>query len=225
MKIPLGSNSSLQIHEEGHIYVLISAVITTFFAVFSGFSGVTVFCIFLTLCVMAFFRDPERIVPQKQGLIVSPGDGVVVAIDTAVIPSDLTSMINPDSVKVSVFLSVFNVHVNRIPVAGKIIDIKYHPGKFLNASLDKASSDNERNTIAIQTENGDIIYCVQIAGLIARRIVCNAEIGDLYSTGDRYGIIRFGSRMDLYIPKKYKINVSVGQTVCGGETSIAELIG
>jgi phosphatidylserine decarboxylase len=134
-------------------------------------------------------------------------------------------MINPDCVKVSVFLSVFNVHVNRIPIAGKIVDIKYHGGKFINASFDKASTDNERNTIAIETENGDIVYCVQIAGLIARRIVCDAEIGDLYSTGDRYGIIRFGSRMDLYIPKKYKINVSLWQTMIGGETTIAEFIG
>ena len=122
-------------------------------------------------------------------------------------------------------MSVFNVHVNRIPIAGKIVDIKYHNGKFINASFDKASTDNERNTIAIETENGDIVYCVQIAGLVARRIVCDAEIGDLYSTGDRYGIIRFGSRMDLYIPKKYKINVSLWQTMIGGETTIAEFIG
>lgn len=225
MRIPLGSNTSIQIHEEGQIYILISAAITTFSAVFSGFSGITVFFLFLTFGVVSFFRDPERVIPQKKGVIVSPGDGVIVAIDDAPLPSELTSMINPDCVKVSVFLSVFNVHVNRIPIAGKIVDIKYHNGKFINASFDKASTDNERNTIAIETENGDIVYCVQIAGLIARRIVCDAEIGDLYSTGDRYGIIRFGSRMDIYIPKKYKINVSLWQTMIGGETAIAEFIG
>jgi phosphatidylserine decarboxylase len=224
MKIPLGSNSSVQIHEEGQIYILIASAITTVSAVLSGFGGVTMLLAFLTCFVISFFRNPERIVPQKKGLIVSPGDGVIVAIDDAPVPSELTSMINSDCVKVSIFLSVFNVHVNRIPVAGKIIDIKYHAGKFLNASLDKASTDNERNTIAIETENGDVVYCVQIAGLIARRIICDAEIGDLYATGDRYGIIRFGSRMDLYIPKKYKINVLVGQTMIGGETSIAELV-
>ena len=225
MRIPLGSNTYIQIHEEGQIYILNSAAITTFSAVFSGFSGITIFFVFLTCGVMSFFRDPERVVPQKKGVIVSPGDGVIVAIDDAPLPSELTSMIKTDCVKVSVFLSVFNVHVNRIPIAGKIVDIKYHNGKFINASFDKSSTDNERNTIAIETENGDIVYCVQIAGLIARRIVCDAEIGDLYSTGDRYGIIRFGSRMDIYIPKKYKINVSLWQTMIGGETAIAEFIG
>ena len=225
MKIPLGSGVVIKTHEEGQIFIMIGAVFSTLCLLFSGFSGLTVFAIALTSFVIAFFRDPERVVPQEKDVVVSPGDGIIVAIGDATPPADvIRSDMDNEYIKVSVFLSVFNVHVNRIPVSGKIVDSKYHPGKFLNASLDKASTDNERNTIAIETESGSIVYCVQIAGLVARRIVSDAYVGDLFITGDRYGIIRFGSRMDIYLPKKYKINVSVGQTMVGGETILAKLI-
>ncbi len=225
MKIPLGSGVTIKTHEEGQIYIIIGAGATLLSILFNGLSGLTVFLATITAFVISFFRDPERFLPAEKDIIVSPGDGVIVSIQPSDIPNDV---VKPESdkeyIKISVFLSVFNVHVNRIPVSGKIIDVKYHPGKFLNASLDKSSKDNERNTIAIETESGDIIYCVQIAGLIARRIVCDAYLGDLHIAGDRYGIIRFGSRMDVYVPKKYKVNVCVGQTMVGGETIIAKIV-
>lgn len=224
MNIPLGSNITIKTHEEGQIYILITGVISLCCLLFSGFSGISVFFIALTGAVTSFFRDPDRVLPQDKDVVISPGDGTIVAIDNTPIPSEVVHHgLNTEYIKISIFLSVFNVHVNRIPVSGKIVDAKYHPGKFLNASLDKASKDNERNTIAIETNAGDIIYCTQIAGLIARRIICDAYVGDLYAVGDRYGIIKFGSRIDVYLPKKYKLNVSVGQTMVGGETVIAKI--
>lgn len=222
MKIPLGSNSVLKIHDEGIMYVGVAAIATVISILLSGMSVVTFFLIVMTCSVAAFFRDPERIHPKGEKLIIAPADGIIVDIKEENAPSEIAGN-DVSMMKISIFLSVFNVHVNRVPVAGKIVNINYNPGKFINASLDKASKDNERNTIAIETETGELVYCTQIAGLVARRIICDAEIGNFCAAGQRYGIIRFGSRVDIYIPKSYRIDVAVGQTMVGGETIIGKI--
>lgn len=175
----------------------------------------TLFCLF-------FFRDPERVPPGRPGALVAPGDGRVVSIAPAVPPSEL-GLGNVPRWRVSTFLSVLNVHVNRIPADGIITRIAYRHGSFMNASMDKASEANERNAIALRLADGREIAVVQIAGLIARRIVCTAREGDAVQAGQRFGIIRFGSRADLYLPEGVRPLVAVGQTMVGGETVIAEL--
>jgi phosphatidylserine decarboxylase len=178
--------------------------------------GLTVWCYY-------FFRDPKRAVPQNAGLMVSPADGVVSLIERVAPPAELGMGPEP-LMRVSVFMSVFNCHVNRAPIAGKITEISYRPGKFLNASLDKASTDNERNSLRIEMADGRSIAVVQIAGLVARRIVCFAVKGQEVRTGERFGLIRFGSRLDIYLPEGVTPQVTLGQTCVAGETVIA-LIG
>jgi phosphatidylserine decarboxylase len=174
-----------------------------------------------TLFCLYFFRDPERVVPDRP-VFVAPADGRVVSVMQAVPPVDLG--LGPDPRwRVAIFLSVLDVHVNRSPIAGIVTRIAYRPGKFLNASLDKASDDNERNALAIRLDNGQEIAVVQIAGLIARRILCDVREGDRLRTGERFGIIRFGSRTDLYLPQGVRPLVSTGQMMIGGETVIAML--
>ncbi|MEY4695604.1 MAG: hypothetical protein RIT14_32 [Pseudomonadota bacterium] len=175
--------------------------------------GLTVWCYY-------FFRDPKRAVPQNAGLMVSPADGVVSLIERAVPPPEL-GMGPAPLLRVSVFMSVFNCHVNRAPIAGRVSEISYRPGKFFNASLDKASSDNERNSLRIDMADGRSIAVVQIAGLVARRIVCFAVKGQELRTGERFGLIRFGSRLDIYLPEGVLPQVALGQTMCAGETVIA----
>ncbi|MCZ8151708.1 MAG: phosphatidylserine decarboxylase [Rhodobacteraceae bacterium] len=177
--------------------------------------GLTVWCYY-------FFRDPKRAVPTNAGLMVSPADGVVSLIERAVPPPELG--MGPDALmRVSVFMSVFNCHVNRAPIAGRVSEIAYRPGKFLNASLDKASVDNERNSIRIDMADGRSIAVVQIAGLVARRILCFAVKGQELRTGERFGLIRFGSRLDIYLPDGVESQVALGQTCVAGETVIATL--
>lgn len=175
--------------------------------------GLTVWCYY-------FFRDPKRAVPQNAGLMVSPADGVVSLIERVAPPAELGMGAEP-LMRVSVFMSVFNCHVNRAPIAGKITEISYRPGKFLNASLDKASTDNERNSLRIEMADGRSIAVVQIAGLVARRIVCFAVKGQEVRTGERFGLIRFGSRLDIYLPEGITPQVTLGQTCVAGETVIA----
>lgn len=178
--------------------------------------GLTVWCYY-------FFRDPKRAVPVNKGLLVSPADGVVSLIERAVPPEELG--LGPQALmRVSVFMSVFNCHVNRAPIAGTVTAVAYRPGKFLNASLDKASVDNERNAIAIRMEDGRQIAVVQIAGLVARRIMWWVKPGDTLRTGERFGLIRFGSRLDVYLPEGVEPQVALGQTMVAGESIIA-LIG
>ena len=178
--------------------------------------GLTVWCYY-------FFRDPTRAVPVNKGLLVSPADGVVSLIERAVPPEELG--LGPAALtRVSVFMSVFNCHVNRAPIAGTVTAVAYRPGKFLNASLDKASVDNERNSIAIRMEDGRQIAVVQIAGLVARRIMWWVKPGDALRTGERFGLIRFGSRLDVYLPEGVQPQVALGQTMIAGESVIA-LIG
>ena len=207
-------------HPEGRRFVAIFAAITVALFLISevlGWIGVglTVWCYY-------FFRDPKRAPPRRDGLIVSPADGIVSLIEPAVPPAELGLPDQPLT-RVSVFMSVFNCHVNRAPVAGKITAIAYRAGKFFNASLDKASSDNERNSLAIEMPDGRQIAVVQIAGLVARRIVCFNKVGDSLATGERFGLIRFGSRLDVYLPEGVAPLVAIGQTMVAGETVLADL--
>ena len=169
-----------------------------------------------------FFRDPKRAVPQGEGLMVSPADGVVSLIERAVPPPELGMGPEP-LLRVSVFMSVFNCHVNRAPIAGRLVKMAYRPGKFLNASLDKASEDNERNSLCLELADGRQIAVVQIAGLVARRIVPFVTEGQGLKTGERFGLIRFGSRVDVYLPEGVVPLVALGQNMVAGETVMAEL--
>lgn len=207
-------------HPEGRKFVAIFAAITlVLFMVWNvlGWIGVglTVWCYY-------FFRDPKRTTPARDGLIISPADGIVSLIEPAVPPAEL-GMGDAALTRVSVFMSVFNCHVNRMPVGGEITKIAYRPGKFFNASLDKASSDNERNSLAIKMADGRQIAVVQIAGLVARRIVCFTSEGTTLKTGERFGLIRFGSRLDVYLPDGVEPMVNLGQTMVAGETVLADL--
>ena len=209
------------IHKEGYLIILIAVVVTLLLLSVSKLLGLV--AIVLTVLSVCFFRDPERVSPESSSLILSPADGLVQQIEIVNPPQEL-ELPNKKMQRISIFLSVFDVHVNRIPVKGKVIELRYQPGKFLNASFDKASEENERESIWLEaTYEKTQIAVVQIAGLIARRIVCNLEEGQEVKGGERFGIIRFGSRVDLYIPQDIKVHVLKGQTVLGGETVIADL--
>ncbi len=175
-----------------------------------------------TLFCLYFFRDPERIPPARPGLVLAPADGHVVSVMPAKPPVEL-GMGEETRWRIAIFLSVLDVHVNRMPCDGTVTRIAYHHGKFLSANLDKASEENERNAVALRLPDGRDIAVVQIAGLIARRILCDAKVGDAVQAGDRFGIIRFGSRTDIYLPSGVEPMVAVGQTMIGGETVLAEL--
>lgn len=207
-------------HPEGRKFVAIFAGATLLLFLLAdilGWIGVglTVWCYY-------FFRDPERVPPSRSGVIVSPADGIVSLIEKAVPPEEL-GMSGEALTRISVFMSVFNCHVNRMPVGGRIEAVAYRPGKFFNASLDKASADNERNSLRIAMPDGRDIAVVQIAGLVARRIVCFVKVGDSLSTSERFGLIRFGSRLDVYLPDGVVPLVHVGQTMVAGETVLADL--
>lgn len=207
-------------HPEGRRFVAIFAAITVVLFLLSSFLGwigvgLTVWCYY-------FFRDPERMAPLRDDVIISPADGVVSLIEPAVPPAEL-GMEDKPLTRVSVFMSVFNCHVNRMPVGGKILKIAYRPGKFFNASLDKASKDNERNSLRIEMSDGREVAVVQIAGLVARRIVCFTGEGQRLGLGERFGLIRFGSRLDVYLPEGVEPMVRLGQTMVAGETLLAEL--
>ena len=177
--------------------------------------GLTVWCYY-------FFRDPERVTPARPGLVVSPADGIVSLIEPAVPPAEL-GMPDIPLTRVSVFMSVFNCHVNRAPIAGRVLAVAYRPGRFFNASLDKASDLNERNGLCLELADGRQLAVVQIAGLVARRILCWTKKGQDLRTGERFGLIRFGSRLDVYLPPGVAPLVAIGQTMVAGETVIAEL--
>ena len=175
-----------------------------------------------TLFCLYFFRDPERVLPPRQDVFVAPADGLVLSIERAIPPAELGLAPVPRT-RVAIFLSVLDVHVNRAPIAGTVQKIAYHPGLFLSAAEDKASDDNERNSLLLRTAGGQDVVVVQIAGLIARRILCEVAEGQTLLAGQRFGIIRFGSRTDLYLPPGCQPLVAVGQRMIGGETVIAEL--
>lgn len=211
--------SSFSVCKEGLPYIGLGAFLTLIFAVL-GWSFLALPALIVTALTLNFFRDPERVTPKAPGLAVAPADGKIVFVGQATDPAtDETRQ------KVSIFMNVFNVHVNRTPVAGKVEAITYFPGKFLNASLDKASEENERNQFRIVEPDGHSWTVVQIAGLIARRIVCWAEEGDELLRGQRIGLIKFGSRVDLYLPDVYDLCVTINQRTCAGFTVIARLKG
>ncbi len=207
------------IHKEGYPFIVIALVLALVLGQLWEPLGWILFVVTLWVCY--FFRDPERVTPQRPGLVISPADGRISMITTAVPPTE-TGLPPEPMTRVSVFMNVFDCHVNRSPVAGVIRKVIYTPGLFLNAELDKASEDNERNALVIETQ-GVQIGVVQIAGLVARRIVPFVKGGETLAAGERFGLIRFGSRVDIYLPLPTQILVGVGQMAYAGETILADL--
>lgn len=207
------------IHPEGYIFIAGAVILALVFDWLLPRVGWLFWL--LPLFVAYFFRDPKRHTPMREGLVVSPADGRVSFVGQAVPPPELELGDQP-MLMISIFLSVFDVHINRAPVSGKIRKIIYTPGLFLNADLDKASKDNERNSLVIESSSG-AIGCVQIAGLIARRILCFVKQGEDITAGARFGLIRFGSRTDVYVPLGAQALVTEGQTAIGGETVLVDL--
>jgi phosphatidylserine decarboxylase len=215
------ANFFIPILDDGWRFIAIFAVVT-FLAALTGAAWLFWPLMVLTLWSIYFFRDPPRGVPQEDGLLIAPADGLVQMVTEAAAPAELGLGEQP-LMRVSIFLSVFDVHINRSPCAGTVEVVAYRPGKFLNAAADKASEENERMAIALRRADGRLIGCVQIAGWVARRIVCRIKAGQTIAAGERFGHIRFGSRTDLYLPPGARLLVAPGQRMIGGETVIAEL--
>ncbi|ODP36136.1 phosphatidylserine decarboxylase [Sphingomonas turrisvirgatae] len=209
------------VHPEGRKYVMISAALTLLAYVILEELGFLM--VGVTIWVASFFRDPIRVTPQGEGLIVSPADGLVTMIERVPVPREIAGAegLNEASrIRVSIFMSVFDVHINRTPVAGTIRQVVYIAGKFLNADLDKASEENERQHFVMETRDGTRIGFTQIAGLVARRIVTFVKPGDMLVAGQRFGLIRFGSRLDVFLPDDYAPQVALGQRCLAGETIV-----
>ena len=209
------------IHKEGYKFIFIFAIATAILALLSNFLGLiglvaTLWCIF-------FFRDPERFVPLEDNAIISPADGVVTRVEYGAEAPEELGYGKTKFNKISIFLNVFNVHVNRVPLSGSVTKVIYRPGKFLSANAEEASVENERNSVVVKNSSGTEIIFVQVAGLVARRIVSDIKEGQEVVAGQRYGIIRFGSRADLYFPENVEIKSLLGQTMVGGETIIAKI--
>lgn len=213
-------NSLVPIHREGYPFIGIAVVIALGLFMVSTFFGMI--AVGLAIWTALFFRDPQRVTPLRDGLVVSPADGRISQVGLALPPPELGLSDTP-LLRISIFMNVFNVHVNRAPIGGRIDKIAYKPGLFLNADLDKASEDNERNGLIIRGAYGPV-GVVQIAGLIARRIVSFVHEGEDLSPGERFGLIRFGSRVDVYLPQGTRVLVSVGQVATAGETMLADFI-
>ncbi|WP_440909168.1 phosphatidylserine decarboxylase [Candidatus Pelagibacter sp.] len=207
-----------KIHSEGYRFLIIAGVVTLVFYALSTFLGLL--GLLVTIWVYYFFRDPDRYSINDDRYLVSPADGEIIKVEEVDGPKEL-GLEGRKFKKISIFMNVFDCHVNRIPCSGKIDEILYKPGKFLNASLDKASEDNERNYYKIRNNDGEDIIVVQIAGLVARRIVCESEKDQELKQGDRIGMIRFGSRADVYY-ENYEPLVQIGQTAVAGETLLAK---
>lgn len=198
---------------EGLIFILPLLALTVLFWA-KGWMALAVLFTLATAFVTYFFRDPERAVPQEEDAVISPADGKVIKIE----PVFEHRVLKAPATKISIFMSVFNVHVNRAPLTGRVLKQVYTPGKFFSANRDKASLSNEQNALLMENPEGDRLLCVQIAGLIARRIVCRVSPGDVVHKGARFGMIRFGSRLDVYLPETARVNVRVGQKVKAGQT-------
>lgn len=211
-------NHNQPVAVEGYPFIGLFAFVTLILALL-GWGFLTFLCLCLTLFSVYFFRNPERVVPSQDDAVVAPADGKVVFVGQV----QEERCFKGETVKVSIFMSVFNVHVNRAPFSGKVVDMFYNKGQFLNASLDKASLDNEQGGIMLETANGQRLLFVQIAGLIARRIVTYPKVGDLLEKGERYGLIRFGSRVDVYFPAGSEVSVRLGDRTVAGETIIGTL--
>ncbi|MBI5192053.1 MAG: phosphatidylserine decarboxylase family protein [Nitrospirae bacterium] len=210
--------NSAPLAAEGVPFVIISGVISILLFL-PGWLIPGIISSLLFLFIVWFFRNPQRSIPTGKNLVVSPADGKIIVIKKG----EVDRVLKKKMVKISIFMNVFNVHVNRIPCKGKIVDILYNPGKFVSANLDKASLENEQNAVVMETEKGEKVLFIQIAGLIARRIVCRLKTGQRVERGERFGLIRFGSRVDVYLPETADIKVSIGQKVKGGESILAAL--
>jgi phosphatidylserine decarboxylase len=208
------------VHPEGHRFIAAFAAGTVLLWLVAPLLGLV--GLLLTVWCYYFFRDPPRVTPARDGLVVSPADGVVSSIGPAAPPAELGLGPAPMT-RISVFMNVFDCHVNRAPASGRVTRVAYHPGKFLNASLDKASEDNERNGVVLALADGRTLAVVQIAGLVARRIVCFTAEGAQLRTGERFGLIRFGSRLDVYLPDGVAPLACLGQAMVAGETVLADL--
>jgi len=207
-----------RLHREGYRFVAIAAVITFIFLLINNYLGLI--GLIITIWVYYFFRDPERFSIKDENYLVSPADGKITQIMEINGPKEL-GLEEKKYTRISIFMDIFCCHVNRVPYTGKIDKIFYKPGKYINATLDKASEENERNYLKLTNSNGDEIIIVQIAGMIARRIVCEVREGNTINQGDRFGMIRFGSRVDLYF-ENYKLLVCKGQNTVSGETLLAK---
>jgi phosphatidylserine decarboxylase len=208
-----------RINKEGYLFIMIFAGLTIISgAMWSAFGWIS---FLLTIFCVAFFRDPDRVTPNDKDFLISPADGIVQKIEKVSIPEELNTAKKTTRVRISIFLNILDVHVNRIPIDGKVDKIKYVHGKFFHAQLDKASKDNERNFVVVKMKDGRDVIFVQIAGLVARRIVCYLQRGDSVAAGQRYGMIKFGSRVDVYLPQGEVPKVIEGQRVVGGETVLS----
>ena len=208
------------IASEGYPFIVFSLIVTVFVAFLGGSCRWLIIpCVLVTLFIIWFFRNPERDFQDREKALISPADGRIIKIEKV----EVNGTISGKYQKISIFMNVFSVHVNRAPYEGKIEAINYHKGKFFSANLDKASQDNERNEIMIRTEDGRIIWTVQIAGLIARRIVCWISLGTNIKKGERFGLIRFGSRVDIYLPEDSQILIKLKDKVYAGRTTLGFL--
>lgn len=206
------------ISKEGYFIIAVSCVITFLLLILSGFLGTI--GIILTIFIIFFFRDPERVSPDDENAVLASADGIIDNIEEVKAPKELDISGNTKFQRVSIFLNTFNVHIQRIPMSGKIEKLEYIQGKFLNITNDKYHDENERQLCLMKTKQGFEIIFVQIAGMIARRIVCNLKEGQEVKAGERFGCIKFGSRVDVYLPKQIELKVKVGQTMIAGETVI-----
>jgi len=199
-------------------FIYTSAFLTLIFAILDMHS-LAMFWLIATICIVLFFRDPDRVVPTQENAVISPADGKVIIAEQV----QTSPYLDQPCTKISIFMTVFNVHVNRIPCSGVVSDVIYHPGKFVSANLDKASESNERNAIIVELENGQSMAFVQIAGLIARRIISQVQSGDKVKKGQKFGMICFGSRLDVYLPQDAKLNITKGDRVMSGTSILAYL--
>jgi phosphatidylserine decarboxylase len=209
----------VKLHPDGWPYIAIAVALNALLFALAGWWGLLL--VPMSVWCIAFFRDPERTVPEGEGLVVSPADGVLLPVVQAVPPVEL-GMGDQPRTRLSIFMNVFNVHVNRVPADGTVTALSYRPGKFINASFDKASDDNERMSVRLRMPNGAELAFVQIAGLVARRIRCDLRKDQQVRRGERFGIIRFGSRLDVYLPAEAAVKVVKGQKIVAGETILAE---
>ena len=212
------SHTAFPVAIAGYPFIF-AAAFTTFVFALLQLTVLSLVGLAATFFICYFFRDPDRVIPNADGAVVSPADGKIILAG----PVENSPFIKDKGVKISIFMSVFNVHVNRIAHEGRIKTVKYYPGKFFSANLDKASRHNEHNAVFLETEDGKNICMVQIAGLIARRIICRIQEGDIVARGQRFGLICFGSRLDVYLPPDINLNVTVGDKVRGGRSVLGDL--
>jgi phosphatidylserine decarboxylase len=217
-KIEAPSLSAFPVASAGYPFIVAAAFTTAVLALL-GLTTLALISLVITFAICGFFRDPDRIIPDQQGALVSPADGKVIIAGRV----DNSPYFEGPAMKISIFMSVFNVHVNRVPFNGLVKEISYYPGKFFSANLDKASRENEHNAVFIEMENGKPLCVVQIAGLIARRIICKIQAGDRVIRGQRFGLICFGSRLDVYLPTDIKLKVAVGDKVSAGASILGQL--